>query len=167
MELVSRMLDGSITYPTGPGPEAESEPRLPQDEKIEHLQRVSIFQDLSTRQLRAVARITTVRDVPAGTVLTRTGEPGEQFFLIIDGTARVDVAPRKQVRLGPGDCFGEMSLLDGGPRSATVTAETAVRLLVIDRRGFWQLLRDVPALTERLLVTLSQRLRQAERSARA
>ena len=71
---------------------------------------------------------------------------------------------RKRLRLGPGDFFGEMSLLDGGPRSATVVAETPLRLLVIPRRAFWTLLTKVPQLNQKILVTLSQRVRQAEKS---
>jgi CRP-like cAMP-binding protein len=69
------------------------------------------------------------------------------------------------VLLHPGEFFGEMSLLDGGPRSATVVADTPVRLLVISRRHFSVLLKDVPGLTETLLVTLSRRVRQAEERA--
>jgi CRP-like cAMP-binding protein len=106
-----------------------------------------------------------VFDVAAGTLLTRAGEPGEEFFLIIDGTARAEVSAEKHVLLHPGEFFGEMSLLDGGPRSATVVADTPVRLLVISRRHFSVLLKDVPGLTETLLVTLSRRVRQAEERA--
>jgi CRP-like cAMP-binding protein len=95
-------------------------------------------------------------------VLARAGEPGQEFFMIVDGTARVDVNPKKQIRLGPGAFFGEMSLLDGGPRSATVVAETPVRLLVINRRNFSTLLTDFPDLTLSLLAVLSKRVRQAE-----
>ncbi len=84
--------------------------------------------------------------------------------MILDGRARVEVSTRRRLRLGRGDFFGEMSLLDGEPRSATVVAETPLRLLVIHRRGFWILLREVPELTRTILVTLSQRVRQAERS---
>jgi CRP/FNR family transcriptional regulator/CRP/FNR family cyclic AMP-dependent transcriptional regulator len=62
----------------------------------------------------------------------------------------------------PGAFFGEMSLLDGEPRSATVKAETDLRLLVIDRTHFWRLLKEVPGLTEKILVTLSRRVRQVE-----
>ena len=98
-------------------------------------------------------------------MLTRAGEPGDEFFLIIDGTARVDVSVEKQVPLHPGEFFGEMSLLDGGPRSATVVAATPVRLLVINRRHFSVLLKDVPGLTQTLLVALSKRVRQAEERA--
>jgi CRP-like cAMP-binding protein len=99
-------------------------------------------------------------------MLTRTDEPGDEFFLILDGTASVDVAPETRVSLGPGAFFGEMSLLDGGPRSATIVAETPVRLLVISRRNFSVLLEDVPGLTQSLLVTLSRRVRQAEERAK-
>jgi CRP/FNR family transcriptional regulator, cyclic AMP receptor protein len=168
MELVSRMMDGSIPLEDRGAAEAAlaKGPPVRQDDKIERLQTVPIFQSCTRRQLRAVARITGVFDAPTGKLLTRAGEPGNEFFLILDGTARVDVTSRKQVRLGPGDFFGEMSLLDGGPRSATVIAETPLRLLVINRRNFASVLEQVPALAHTLLVTLSRRVRQAEQSAR-
>jgi len=76
----------------------------------------------------------------------------------------VEVSPRKRSRLKPGEYFGEMSLLDGGPRSASVIAETPLRLLVIKRRDFSTLLREAPELTQSLLATLSRRLRTAESS---
>jgi CRP/FNR family transcriptional regulator, cyclic AMP receptor protein len=75
------------------------------------------------------------------------------------------VSTEKHVPLHPGEFFGEMSLLDGGPRSATVVAETPVRLLVISRRHFSALLKDVPGLTHTLLITLSRRVRHAEEQA--
>jgi CRP-like cAMP-binding protein len=112
-----------------------------------------------------VARIARVFDVPAETLLTRAGEPGDEFFLILDGTARVEVSPEKRATLHPGAFFGEMSLLDGGPRSATVVADTPVRLLVIGRKHFADVLDDVPGLTLTLLTTLSRRVRQAEAEA--
>ena len=118
MELISRMMDGSIPYdaegrlePVSAGPGAK------QDDKIERLKEVPLFEGCSQRQLRSVAKIARVFDVAADTVLTRAGEPGDEFFLIIDGTARVEVSAEKQVPLHPGEFFGEMSLLDGGPRS--------------------------------------------------
>jgi len=79
--------------------------------------------------------------------------------------ASVDVAAEKRGSLLPGAFFGEMSLLDGGPRSATIVAETPVRLLVINRRHFSVLLKDVPRLTQSPLMTLSRRVRQAEENA--
>lgn len=163
MELVSRMMDGSIAY----DPKARLEPvvsgaAVKQGDKIERLKEVPIFEGCSQRQLRSVARIARVVDAPAGTMLTRADEPGDEFFLILDGTASVEVAAEERVPLRPGAFFGEMSLLDGGPRSATVVAETPVRFLVIMRRNFSVLLKDVPGLTQSLLVTLSRRVRQAE-----
>ena len=139
--------------------------RTAREEKIRYLERVPIFEACSLRQLRAVADIAKVVEVPERTVLTRQGEPGDEFFIIIDGTALVTLSIHKRHRLRPGEFFGEMSLLDGGPRSATIVAETPVRLLVISRRNFSVLLKEVPGLTQSLLVTLSRRVRQAEESA--
>lgn len=166
MELISRILDGSIAYPT----RGESRRlgfsggRVSQDDKIARLEGVALLEACTRRQLKAVARITEVVEKPAGTVLARAGEPGNEFFLILDGHARVEVSPRKRSRLEPGTYFGEMSLLDGGPRSATVVAETPLRLLAIKRRDFATLLREAPELTQSLLATLSRRVRQAEQA---
>lgn len=168
MELVGRMMDGSIPYsPRGSPGRGWLGFRMGQDDKIEHLKSVPLLANCTRRQLRAVARIAEVYEAPPGTVLTRTGEPGEEFFLIIDGRVRVEVSPRKRSGLGPGEFFGEMSLLDGEPRSATVIADTPVRLLVINRRDFSRLLSEVPDLTRSLLAVLSRRLRQAERALNA
>jgi CRP-like cAMP-binding protein len=166
MELTSRMMDGSIPYDAEGRLEPVSSGRgARQDDKIERLKEVPLFEGCSQRQLRSVAKIARVFDVAADTVLTRAGESGDEFFLIIDGTARVDVSAEKHVPLHPGEFFGEMSLLDGGPRSATVIAGTPVRLLVISRRHFSVLLKEVPGLTQTLLITLSRRVRAAEEQA--
>ena len=165
MELVSRMMDGSIGGPTEAGPEPQGAPaKLGQDDKMTYLQRVHLFEACSSRQLRAIARIAEVREVAAGAVLARTGEPGDHFFVIVDGSARVEISAHNQGHMAPGSFFGEISLLDGEPRSATVIADTAMRLLVIPRRDFVTLLREVPSLTERMLITLCQRLRSAEKA---
>jgi CRP-like cAMP-binding protein len=166
VELISRILDGSIPYdPEGRLGPVSAGLGAKQDDKIERLKEVPLFEGCSKRQLRSVAQIARVFDVAADTVLTRAGEPGDEFFLIVDGTARVDVSTEKHVPLHPGEFFGEMSLLDGGPRSATVVAATPVRLLVISRRHFSVLLKEVPGLTQSLLTTLSRRVRQAEEEA--
>jgi CRP-like cAMP-binding protein len=162
MELVSRMLDGSIPYDPGAATPGRTGERLGQDRKIAYLQEVPLLEACTGGQLRRIARISEVLEVPPGTVVTRKGTPGDRFFLIVDGRARVRVNRRREVRLGPGEYFGEMSLIDGEPRSATVIAETALRMLVIDRADFSTLLREAPDLTRCLLVTLSRRLRQAE-----
>jgi CRP-like cAMP-binding protein len=166
MELVTRILDGSISYTPRGEPRGRSffGGRISQDDKIERLEDVNLLAGCSRRQLRAIARISEVIEVPAATVLARAGTAGDEFFLILDGSARVEVSPRKRSRLEPGQYFGEMSLLDGGPRSASVIAETPLRLLVIKRRDFTTLLREAPELTQSLLATLSQRVRHAEAS---
>lgn len=166
MELISRIMDGSIPYdPEGRLGPVSAGLGAKQDDKIERLKEVPLFEGCSKRQLRSLAKIARVFDVAADTVITRAGEPGDEFFLIVDGAARVDVSPEKHVPLHPGGFFGEMSLLDGGPRSATVVAATPIRLLVISRRHFSVLLKEVPGLTQTLLTTLSRRVRQAEEEA--
>ena len=164
MEFVSRILDGSISYDLKDAlrRSVSRSYRVGQDVKIRHLEKVTIFQEATQRQLRAVAAISKVVEMPAGSMLTRAGEPGDEFFLIIDGTAMVELSPRKRRRLSPGDFFGEMSLFDGEPRSATVRAETDMRLLVIVRRHFQALMTEVPDLTIKILGTLSRRIRQLE-----
>jgi CRP/FNR family transcriptional regulator, cyclic AMP receptor protein len=165
MELVSRMMDGSISY----DPKNRLEPVLSgsvvQPGGQIELKEVPIFEGCSQRQLQRVARIARVLDAPAGSVLTRIGDPGDEFFVILDGTVSVDVAGGRPLPLRPGSFFGEMSLLDGGPRSATVVTDTPVRLLVVNRGDFSVLRREVPELTQTLLVTLSRRVRQAEERA--
>lgn len=162
------MMDGSIAGPSDTSAGTTDAPsRIGQDEKITYLQRVNLFEACSSRQLRAIARIAEAQVVAAGTVLARIGEPGDLFFVIVDGSARIEVGDQVVNRIGPGKFFGEMSLLDGEPRSATVIADTAMRVLVIPRRDFVTLLREVPSLTERMLVTLCQRLRSAEKALNA
>jgi CRP/FNR family transcriptional regulator, cyclic AMP receptor protein len=165
MELVSRMMDGSLSYELTDRLEPVlSGSRLRPEANIQ-LKEVPMFEGCSERQLRSIARIARVFDAPAGTVITRVGEPGNEFYLILDGTVRVDLSVGEPVSLRPGEFFGEMSLLDGNPRSATVVTDTPVRLLVINRENFSVLRRDVPDFTQILLVTLSRRVRHAEQRA--
>jgi CRP/FNR family transcriptional regulator/CRP/FNR family cyclic AMP-dependent transcriptional regulator len=165
MELVGRMMDGSISFGDRQGLEpVPSVASINQDEKMDRLEAVPLFQGCTRRQLRALARIAEIFDAPAETTLIRAGEPGDEFFLIVEGTARVHVSAKKRLRLRAGDFFGEMSLLDGEPRSATVLAETPLRLLVIGRRNFLDLFEKVPGMTQVLLATLSRRVRVAERA---
>lgn len=134
------------------------------DARIKHLERVPLFSGLSDDQLGRVAGISKIVEARAETVLTRMGEPGDSFFVLIDGRASVQTQVGVGDPLKPGDFFGEMSLLDGGERSATVIAETPMRLLVIKRRDFSTLLREAPELTQSILATLSRRVRQAEQA---
>jgi len=126
------------------------------------LQKVPLFRDLSRKQLERVGRLADELDVPAGKRLATAGETGHELFVIIEGYATVKAGRARTVRLGPGKFFGEMSLIDGGPRSASVEAATDMRLLVVGRREFWDLLNAAPPLVQCIMATLSRRVRDAE-----
>jgi CRP/FNR family transcriptional regulator/CRP/FNR family cyclic AMP-dependent transcriptional regulator len=137
------------------------------DARIDHLRRVSLFADCTDVELRRIADISRIVETPAGSVLTKVGTPGDSFFLIIDGRVFVETPVGAGEPLHPGDFFGEMSLLDGDPRSATIIATTEVRLLVVDRSQFWRLLNETPDLVRRMLVVLSRRVRRLEQATNA
>jgi CRP-like cAMP-binding protein len=134
------------------------------DTRVQHLSRVSLFSECTDDELRRIADISRIVEVPVGTVLTKAGESGDSFFFIIDGRVSVETRAGYGDPLQPGDFFGEMSLLDGEPRSATITATTDVRLLVVDRSHFWRLLNETPDLVRRMLAVLSRRVRRLEQA---
>lgn len=140
---------------------------LSNDARIRHLQRVPLFSGFSGKELRRVAELARIADVPAGSVVTRIGEPGDSFFVIIDGTVAVQTPVGTGAQLHPGEFFGEMSLLDGEPRSATIVAATDLRLLIVDRSHFWRLLDEIPELITRMLTILSRRVRRLEQTVHA
>jgi CRP/FNR family transcriptional regulator/CRP/FNR family cyclic AMP-dependent transcriptional regulator len=137
------------------------------DPRIDHLRRVPLFSDCTDRELGRIAEISKIVETQAGTILTEVGTPGDSFFFIIDGRVSVETPVGFGDALHPGDFFGEMSLLDGEPRSATITATTDVRLLVVDRSRFWRLLDEAPDLVRRILVVLSRRVRRLEQALNA
>src|SRR5687768_18603782 len=92
----------------------------------------------------------------------RQGDHGRECFVIEDGTARATIRGRKSTKLGPGECFGELALLHSAPRAATVTAETDMRLVVLDSREFSTLLTNVPSVTKNVLAAVAERLRETE-----
>jgi CRP-like cAMP-binding protein len=138
-----------------------------QDARLEHLRRVSLFSAFSDSELRQVADLSRIVEAPAGTVVTQMGEPGDSFFVIIDGSVAVQTPASAASRLAPGDFFGEMSLLDGEPRSATIVAITDLRLLTVERSHFWRLLDETPDLIRRMLTILSRRVRRVEQTVNA
>jgi CRP-like cAMP-binding protein len=103
--------------------------------------------------------------VPTGKVLCREGETGHEFFLILDGQAEVDTAGHHVAELGPGQYFGELSLLTRAPRNATVTAKSDMDVLVLGQREFSAILEEVPALSHKLLAVMAERLREADTQA--
>lgn len=128
------------------------------------LAEVPLFQGLPKRHLRGIAKLARIRRFAPGSTMVRTGDPGRSFYVLLDGKAKVVRVDGRSRRLGAGDYFGEMALLDDAPRSAAVVADGEVLALTIDRPGFTKLLRAEPALAQALLRTLAARLRAAERS---
>jgi CRP-like cAMP-binding protein len=132
---------------------------------LELLAQIPLFRGCSKDELKHVDRAVTQADYTAGQVLCSEGAVGRELIMIIDGEAEVQRGGTVVTTVGPGDFIGEMSLLDGGPRSATVTATTDVKALVLPTREFWQVLDEVPALAHRLLRTLAERLRAMDERA--
>jgi CRP/FNR family transcriptional regulator, cyclic AMP receptor protein len=128
------------------------------------LEGVPLFRGLSRRDLRRVAALARTKRFAAGSPIVRAGDPGSAFYVILDGKARVTPPSGRPSILRAGDSFGEMALLDGAPRSASVTAAEDVLTMWIGRAGFSKLLRREPQLAHALLGTLAARLRAAERS---
>lgn len=133
-----------------------------QSDKTDVLKKVPLFSNLSQRQLNLIAKHADEVELKAGKVLAKQGELGLEFLLLVEGGARVQRNGKVIARLTAGDFFGEMSLIDGKPRSATVIAETPVTLLAIHRRSFNYLLDTIPGMTRKILATLCERLRKAD-----
>lgn len=130
--------------------------------KLEHIAQVPMFQRLSKRQLQRVARHADEVSVPEGKVIAREGEVGRELLVIISGEATVKRGDRSIAKLDAGDFLGEMSLIDGKPRSASVVADTDMTLLTIHSRAFKPLLDDVEGLKDKLILGLVDRLRTAD-----
>lgn len=135
------------------------------DDKLDQLGRMWLFSACTKRELQLIGRASDEVDVQAGKALTEEGKPGHEFYLILDGQASVKRGNRKVATLAAGQYFGELSLLDRGPRTATVTAETDLLLLVLGQREFNGLLDEVPGLAHKVLRTMAARLREADAKA--
>ncbi len=142
-----------------------SDPRKVGHDWLGTLAEVPLFEGLSKRHLRRIAKLAQIRRFAPGSVLVRAGDPARSFYVLLDGNARVVRDGRRPVRIGMGSFFGEMALIDDSPRSADVVAEGEVIVLTIGRSGFAKLLRAEPALSQALLRTLAARVRAAESTA--
>ncbi len=128
------------------------------------LAEVPIFRDLTKRQLKRLADGSEVADFMGGHSIVREGDPGDSFYVVLTGHAKVTRNGRFVRRLIPGDYFGEIALLDGGPRTATVGTETPATLLILRRRAFLRAVRDEPALAVHLLAELGRMLRRTAKT---
>ena len=131
-------------------------------ETVEVLGRVPLLAGFQRRELERLARQFRERVFSEGAVITSEGEPGVGFFVIAEGSASVTVGGDARASLGPGDYFGEMALIDEGPRSATVVAATDLRCLALTPWEFRPIVEDHPPVAWTMLQTLAQRLRDAQ-----
>jgi CRP/FNR family cyclic AMP-dependent transcriptional regulator len=129
-----------------------------QDVKVEALGEVPLFEGLSKKHLRALARVTEDLAVKAGTVLCREGRLGREFFVIVDGTAEVTKGGKWLATRGAGEFFGEIALLTTTTRTATVTATTPVRGFILTRGDFRIVLDENPGVERKVMQALAERL---------
>ncbi|MFZ0665123.1 MAG: cyclic nucleotide-binding domain-containing protein [Acidimicrobiales bacterium] len=122
-----------------------------------------LFSACPANQLRMIRKAVEEVEVPAGVVLCEEGTVGREFFYIVEGTATIKRGGRRVTSLGPGRYFGELSLLDRLPRSATIVSDTPMKLLVLEQRQFNGLLDSMPGMARKLLVAMSERLREADK----
>jgi CRP-like cAMP-binding protein len=132
--------------------------------KVKLLKGVRLFSACNDRELGRIASLADEIDVEEGRVLTKEGTPGGEFFVVADGLATASIRKKKLATLGPGSFFGEMSILDHGPRAATIVADTPMHLLVLDPRSFVTLLDDVPSVARKIMRVLAERLREVEKA---
>ncbi len=130
---------------------------------LEHLRNVPLFSSCSTKDLQKIARAGDEITMPAGAVIVDQGQTGREAFIVMEGTVTVRRNGKKVGTLGPGTIVGELSLLDHGPRTATVTCDTECTLLLITQRHFSTVLDEVPALAHKLLAALAGRIRDLDR----
>ena len=136
--------------------------RTSKAEQIELLGNVSLFSECSKKELGHVASMMEERRVESGTELTHEGDEGDEFFVVAEGLAEAVIGGKKVGSIKPGSFFGEMALLDQGPRVATVRATLPTRVLVLDAKGFGRIVRESPSVAIKVMKTLAERLRALE-----
>jgi CRP-like cAMP-binding protein len=132
--------------------------RLGHNQKIDLIRKVPLFSRLSKTELKDLAMLADEIDLRDGKEMTRQGHPGREFFVLLEGTADVRKNGRKINTLGPGDFFGEIALVSREPRTATVTATSPVRTLVITDRSFRRLLDESPQVKTKVMEAMATRL---------
>ncbi len=126
------------------------------------LAQVPLFAELPREQRLVIAQLATHLEAPAGEVLTREGEEGREFIILLDGEVEVSRDGQTIATLGPGSHFGEIALIAHGPRTATVTTTTPVAIEAIGRSGFALALAEVPGLSDDLLAAMATRLAELD-----
>jgi len=121
------------------------------------LAKIPLFKECTKKELQAVSRLVTPINVKAGKVLTKEGDAGREFMIIATGSASVRRKGRKIATLGPGDFFGELALLAGVPRTATVIAESDMVVEALNRAEFATLLDESPSIARKVLSAVARR----------
>ena len=132
--------------------------RLGKNTKVDLISKVPLFAGCSKRDLSEIASVADELDLREGTELTREGERGREFFVLLDGKATVRRKGRRVRTLEAGDFFGEIALVADRPRTATVTAETPIRTLVITDRSFRSLIKKEPRIQAKVLEAVVERV---------
>lgn len=130
---------------------------------LQHLAEIPLLSALNKKDLQRIARASNEVTVPAGSILVDQGDMGREAFVLVEGTATVSRNGRKVGTVGPGDAVGELSLLDHGPRTARVVADTDLTALVLSAREFAGVIEEVPGLAHKLLAQLAARVRELDR----
>jgi CRP-like cAMP-binding protein len=131
---------------------------LHKDAKVELLKRVPLFERCTKQELRQIASIADELQLPAGRPLAVEGAPGREFLVVVEGSAEVRRHGRKINLLGDGDFLGEIALVTGRPRTASVTTREPTRVLVVTERDFRRLMREMPSIQEKVLHAVAARL---------
>ena len=135
---------------------------MARDEKLELLHSIPLFSRFDHKHLERLGMLAEEVDVGPGKVLIRQGELGDDLMVLVKGLVTVERDGEQVNKLGPGEFFGEIALIERGPRTATVTAETPCRLLVLNHRSFHALMEEFPEVAASVLLTLAHRLRSLE-----
>jgi CRP/FNR family transcriptional regulator, cyclic AMP receptor protein len=129
-----------------------------QNTKVEALKKAPLFEGLSKKELTELARQSEDLEVPEGHVLTREGDTGQEFFVLVEGRVEVKAKGKSLGDRGGGDFIGEIALLEDTKRTATVTAKTPLRLFVLTRQDFRRLVDQNPDVERKVLQTLARRI---------
>ena len=138
---------------------------MARDEKLDLLHRIPRFSRFDRRHLERLGMLTEEIDVDPGKVLIKQGDTGDDLMIVVSGQVGVERDGQRINQLGPGDFFGEIALIERGPRTATCTAEAATRLLVINHRDFHAVMEEFPEIAAEVLLTLAHRVRMLEPNA--
>jgi CRP-like cAMP-binding protein len=152
------------------GPDGSATPSIPRrgtvaNPKLEAvLAYVPLFHDLSKREVKKIASLCDVGDYMAGASIVKQGDPGDAFYVVLKGQAKVTSNGRFIGRLVPGDHFGEIAVLDGGDRTATVLSETPMTLVILRRKELLKALRDDADLSLHMMTELAKMIRRVTKS---